>query len=76
VSDAIAVAIIGGLLTIATAIIVPLLLSLQRRIRHLERQNKLAWFYTRSLIDHAYRYSDTTAHPLPQPPEGWLDEYE
>lgn len=73
-TDTLAVAIVGALIAVVTAAIVPLLVSLNRRTRHLERQNRLAWLYIKRLIDHAYRYSDTTANPLPQPPEGWLDD--
>lgn len=73
-SDVLAVAVIGGMFTVFTAVIVPLLVGLYRRTRHVERQNRLAWLYIKSLIDHAYRFSDTIAHPLPQPPEGWLDD--
>ena len=73
-TEGLAIAAIGALLTVMTAIVVPLLVSLNKRTRHLEQQNRSFWLYTRRLIDHAYRYSDTTAHPLPEPPDGLLDD--
>lgn len=42
------------------------------RLRRLERRDRLSWLYIRSLIDHAYRHAPGV--PLPEPPEGWLDE--
>lgn len=45
---------------------------LAARIQRLERRDKLSWLYIRSLIDHAYRHAPGV--PLPEPPDGWLDE--
>ncbi len=73
-NDAISIAIIGLLgtmLVAAMGYIVAALSKLNRRLRHLERRDRLSWLYIRSLIDHAYRHN---ALPLPQPPEGWLDD--
>lgn len=48
--------------------------GLNRRLRKLERRDRLSWLYIRSLIDHAYRHSPGV--PLPEPPEGWLEDEE
>jgi len=45
---------------------------LSSRIQRLERRDKLSWLYIRSLIDHAYKHAPGV--PLPEPPDGWLDE--
>lgn len=55
-------------------LIVAWLVRLGQRLRALEHRDRLSWLYIRSLINHAYRYSDTVANPLPEPPEGWLEE--
>ena len=47
--------------------------ALNRRIRKLERRDRLSWLYIRSLINHAYVHN---ALPLPDPPDGWLEETE
>ena len=47
---------------------------LELRIKSLEQRDRRSWLYIRSLIDYAYRHNDTTLYPLPEPPEGWLDE--
>lgn len=49
------------------------LAGLSKRLRTLEHRDKLSWLYIRSLIDHAYRHG---AVPLPEPPEGWMEETE
>lgn len=72
-TDQVAIALIGFLLTALTAFVVPLLVRMNARIRHLEQQNRSFWLYTRRLLDHIYRHSDTSAHPIPEPPEGLLD---
>ena len=43
-----------------------------QRIRRLETRDRLSWLYIRSLIDHAYRHAPSV--PLPEPPDGWLDD--
>lgn len=43
----------------------------RRRLKALERRDRLSWLYIKALIDHGHRYS---SQPLPEPPEGWLDE--
>lgn len=63
--------ILGSLLVAALGYVVAALTRLNRRLRHLERRDRLSWLYIRSLIDHAYRHN---ALPLPEPPEGWLDD--
>ena len=66
-----AVALLGGVgLTYITAQLV----RLNQRIQKLEHRDRLSWLYIKALIDHAYRYTDIVNHPLPEPPEGWLEE--
>lgn len=48
--------------------------QLEQRIKALEQRDRRSWLYIRSLIDYAYRHTDTTRFPLPEPPEGWLDD--
>ena len=67
-----AVPVLGAVTTLLTAVVVPLLVRLNGRIRRLERRDRLSWLYIRSLIDHAYRHAPGV--PLPEPPDGWLDE--
>lgn len=71
-SEAVMIALItvfgGGLLT-ATVTWMARLNSLLGR---LERRDRLSWLYIRSLIDHAYRHAPEV--PLPEPPDGWLDD--
>lgn len=62
--------VLGALLVAALGYIVALLIRLNRRIRALERRDRLNWFYIQSLVAHAYEHS---ALPLPDPPEGWND---
>lgn len=50
--------------------------QLEQRIKALEKRDKRSWLYIRSLIDYAYRHTDTTRFPLPEPPSGWLDDIE
>lgn len=65
--------IVGALLLAALGYIVALLIRLNRRIRALERRDRLNWLYIQSLIAHAYKHSAT---PLPAPPDGWDDVIE
>jgi len=58
----------GGILTAFIA----WMTRLNHRLRRLERRDRLSWLYIRSLIDHAYKHAPGV--PLPEPPEGWLDE--
>jgi hypothetical protein len=53
-------------------LVVGWLTHLNRRLRRLEHRDRLSWLYIRSLIDHAYRHAPGV--PLPEPPDGWLDE--
>lgn len=48
------------------------LARISSRLRRLEHRDRLSWLYIRSLIDHAYKHAPGV--PLPEPPEGWLDE--
>jgi hypothetical protein len=48
--------------------------QLENRLKVLERRDRRSWLYIRSLIEYAYRHSDTMKYPLPEPPHGWLDE--
>lgn len=72
-SETLAIGILATVTTLLTAVVVPLLVALNRRLRRLEHRDRLSWLYIRALIDHAYRYGAT---PLPEPPEGWLDDPE
>lgn len=75
-SDTVLVALIsGGALVLAALVSVATaqLVRWNRRLRHLERRDRINWLYIRSLIDHAYRKG---AIPLPEPPPGWLDDDE
>lgn len=60
----------GGLLTAFIA----WLARMSGRLRRLERRDRLSWIYIRTLIVHANTYAPGV--PLPEPPEGWLDEIE
>ena len=66
----IVVAVIGAGVTIL-GLVVAWLTRLNHRMQRLEHRDRLSWVYIRSLIDHAYRHN---AIPLPEPPEGWLEE--
>ena len=68
---AITVAVIG-LGGSVLAIVIGWLNGLNKRLRKLERRDRLSWLYIRSLIDHAYKHA--AGVPLPEPPEGWLEE--
>lgn len=70
-SDPILAAIIG-LGGVGITAFVAFLIRLSARLRRLERRDRLSWLYIRSLIDHAYRHAPGV--PLPEPPDGWLDE--
>lgn len=50
--------------------------QLEQRIKALETRDRRSWLYIRSLIDYAYRHSDTTKFPLPPPPAGWMETLE
>lgn len=62
------VGIVGTMLVAVLSYIVALLVRLNRRIRGLERRDRLNWLYIQSLIAHAYKHLAT---PIPPPPEGW-----
>lgn len=53
-------------------LVVGWLTRLNGRLKRLERRDKLSWLYIRSLIDHAYRHAPGV--PLPEPPDGWLED--
>lgn len=75
-SDGLTIAVIGIAGTIVAAafgFIASQLVRLNGRIRKLEKRDRLSWLYIRRLIDHAYRHN---AVPLPEPPDGWLEETE
>lgn len=65
---AVAVAIIGVGSTIL-GLVLAWLTRLGHRLRYLEHRDRLNWLYIRSLIDAHYR-----GGPLPEPPDGWLEE--
>ncbi len=69
-NEAIFLSITAPLLLAALGYIVALLVRLNRRIRALERRDRLSWLYIRALVDHAYKAGAT---PIPPPPEGWDD---
>lgn len=64
-------ALIGVLFSGISGVVIAKLAKLNDRMRRLEHRDRLSWLYIRSLIDHAYRHGAT---PLPEPPEGWLDD--
>jgi len=64
----VAVIMVGGTIL---GVVVGWLSSLTKRLRKLERRDRLSWLYIRSLIDHAYKHAPGV--PLPDPPDGWLD---
>ena len=76
-SEGLAVAIISAIVVAGGAgltFIGTQLLSLHRRIVKLEKRDRLSWIYIRKLIDHGYKNAPTV--PLPEPPEGWLEDTE
>ena len=60
-----------GIFGTVIGVIATFLSRISGRLRKLEHRDRLSWLYIRSLIDHAYRHGAT---PLPEPPDGWLDE--
>ena len=75
-SEAVVTALIasgGALLTTVVGVVIAQLRSVNSRLRRLEVRDRKSWLYIRSLIDHAYRHG---AVPLPEPPEGWLEDDE
>lgn len=66
------VGVIGASSTLL-ALVLTWLGTLNKRLRKLERRDRLSWLYIRSLINHAYVHN---ALPLPDPPEGWLEDTE
>ena len=75
-SEAVVTALIasgGALLTPVVGVVIAQLRSVNSRLRRLEVRDRKSWLYIRSLIDHAYRHG---AVPLPEPPEGWLEDDE
>lgn len=73
-SEQFVIAILGLVSTLLTVVIVPLLVRLNHRIRKLEKRDRLSWLYIQSLIVHANTHAPGV--PLPEPPEGWLDDTE
>lgn len=65
------ITVAGGVLTAIVGTVIGQLSRLNGRMRRLEHRDRLSWLYIRSLIDHAYRHN---AVPLPEPPDGWLEE--
>lgn len=59
---------------VAATLLMTWLSGLNRRLRRLENRDRLSWLYIRSLIDHAYRHAPGV--PLPEPPDGWLEDSE
>lgn len=66
----VAVIVLGGTIL---GLVVAWLTRLGTRLRRLEHRDRLSWLYIRALIDHAYRHG---ALPLPEPPDGWLEDTE
>ncbi len=66
------ITVAGGVLTFIVGLVIAQLTRLNARLRRLEHRDRLSWLYIRSLIDNAYRHN---ALPLPEPPAGWLDEF-
>lgn len=75
-SEGLAVAIISAIVVAGGAgltFITARIAQLNHRILTLEQRDRLSWLYIRHLIDHAYKFN---ALPLPDPPEGWLEDTE
>lgn len=53
-------------------LVVTWLTRLNGRLKRLETRDKLSWLYIRRLIDHAYKHAPNV--PLPEPPDGWLED--
>lgn len=69
-------AVIAGIFVLGGGVLTAVIAWLTRlsvRLRRMETRDRLSWLYIRSLIDYAYRHSDTTKYPLPEPPDGLLD---
>lgn len=62
----------AGLVGTALTVVVAQLSRLSGRIKNLEAQDRRSWLYIRQLIDYAYRHTDVSRFPLPEPPDGWL----
>ncbi len=76
-SEGLAIALIGAAVALGGAglgIITAQLARLNRRIVKLEHRDRLSWLYIRKLIDHGYKHAPSV--PLPEPPEGWLEDTE
>lgn len=83
-SEGVVIALVGGIGAIIVALLAALTAlqarsatrqtQLEHRIKALEQRDRRSWLYIRSLIDYAYRHSDTMKYPLPEPPAGWLDD--
>lgn len=61
-----------GFTGVMATLLITWLNGVNRRIRRLEHRDRQSWIYIRSLIDHAYRHAPGV--PLPDPPDGWLDD--
>lgn len=68
------IAAAGGVLSAVVGVVIAQLTAVNARLRKLEHRDRLSWLYIRKLIDHGYRYAKGV--PLPEPPEGWLEETE
>lgn len=65
----VAVIALGGIIL---GLVTGFLTSLSRRLKNLERRDKLSWLYIRSLI--VSHNIHAPGAPLPEPPDGWLEE--
>lgn len=66
------ITVAGTVLTAVVAAVVTMLTQVNGRLRRLEHRDRLSWLYIRSLIDHGYKHAPGV--PLPEPPEGWLED--
>lgn len=76
-SEGLAIALITAgctLLGTLVTVILTQLVRLNGRLRRLERRDRLSWLYIRTLIVHANKHAPNV--PLPEPPEGWLEDTE
>lgn len=73
-SEPVTIALITVLGGAAITAFIGWLARISGRLRRLERRDRLSWLYIRTLIVHANTHAPNV--PLPEPPEGWLEELE
>jgi hypothetical protein len=73
-SEGVAIVLISVFGTGILTAFITWLTRLSGRLQRLERRDKLSWLYIRSLI--VSHNTHAPGVPLPEPPDGWLDEIE